>query len=161
MKLEIAFDSSTFIRASIRDVTLTIFEAALLVVLVIYVFLRSFRATLIPAVAIPISILGAFGVLYFFDFTINTLTLMGVTLAIGLVVDDAIVVLENITRWAEEGSPPMEALARMAEISLRWWRHRSSCGVSCRLRFHGRTGALVPRIRGHGGAALTVSGSSR
>ena len=119
VKLEIAFDSSTFIRASIRDVSLTIFEAALLVVLVIYVFLRSFRATLIPAVAIPISILGAFGVLYFFDFTINTLTLMGVTLAIGLVVDDAIVVLENVTRWAEEGAPPMEAARRgMAEISF-------------------------------------------
>ncbi len=119
VKLELAFDSSTFIRASIRDVTLTIFEASILVVLVIYVFLRSFRATLIPAVAIPISILGAFGMLYVFDFTINTLTLMGVTLAIGLVVDDAIVVLENITRWAEEGASPMEAARRgMAEISF-------------------------------------------
>jgi multidrug efflux pump len=119
VKLEIAFDSSTFIRASIHDVSLTIFEASLLVVLVIYVFLRSFRATLIPAVAIPISILGAFGVLYVFDFTVNTLTLMGVTLAIGLVVDDAIVVLENVTRWAEEGASPLEAARRgMAEIAF-------------------------------------------
>jgi multidrug efflux pump subunit AcrB len=117
--LEIAFDSSKFIRQSITDVTRTIFEAALLVVLVIYVFLRSFRATLVPAVAIPVSILGALAVLYALGFTINTLTLMGVTLAIGLVVDDAIVVLENITRWVEEGAEPMEAAKRgMAEISF-------------------------------------------
>jgi len=117
--LEIAFDSSKFIRQSITDVTRTIFEAALLVVLVIYVFLRSFRATLIPAVAIPVSILGAAAVLYALGFTINTLTLMGVTLAIGLVVDDAIVVLENVTRWLEEGAEPLEAARRgMAEISF-------------------------------------------
>ena len=154
VKLEIAFDSSTFIRASIHDVTLTIFEAALLVVLVIYVFLRSFRATLIPAVAIPVSILGGFGVLYFFDFTINTLTLMGVTLAIGLVVDDAIVVLENITRWAEEGAPPMEAARRgMAEISFAVVAATvSSVAVFLPLTFLTRRDrATVPRVRGHGG----------
>lgn len=119
MELRIAFDGSRFIRDSIRDVTWTIFEAALLVVLVIYIFLRSFRATLIPAVAIPVSILGALAVLYFLGFTINTLTLMGITLAIGLVVDDAIVVLENVMRWVEQGTPPVEAARRgMAEISF-------------------------------------------
>jgi multidrug efflux pump len=118
-ELKIAFDSSHFIRQSITDVTRTIFQAALLVVFVIYVFLRSFRATLIPAVAIPVSILGAMACLYFLGFTINTLTLMGITLAIGLVVDDAIVVLENITRWVEQGAPPLEAAKRgMAEISF-------------------------------------------
>ena len=91
----------------------------MLVVVVIYIFLRSVRATLIPAVAIPVSILGSLAFLYFAGFTINTLTLMGVTLAIGLVVDDAIVVLENITRWVESGMPPMEAARRgMAEISF-------------------------------------------
>ncbi len=117
--LEVAFDRSRFIRRSIEDVTRTMFEAALLVVLVIYVFLRTFRATLIPAAAIPVSVLGAFAVLYFLGFTINTLTLMGVTLAIGLVVDDAIVVLENIQRWVEGGTPPMEAARRgMQEISF-------------------------------------------
>jgi multidrug efflux pump len=117
--LAVAFDASTFIQESIRDVTLTIFEAVVLVVLVIYIFLRSVRATLIPAVAIPVSILGALVFLYFAGFTINTLTLMGVTLAIGLVVDDAIVVLENVTRWVEAGSTPMEAARRgMAEISF-------------------------------------------
>ncbi len=119
VQLQVAFDSSTFIEESIRDVSRTIFEAAILVVLVIYVFLRSVRATLIPAVAIPVSVLGAFTFLYFAGFTINTLTLMGVTLAIGLVVDDAIVVLENITRWVENGTPRLEAARRgMQEISF-------------------------------------------
>ncbi len=114
---EIAFDSSIFVERSIEDVTRTIFEAVVLVVIVIYLFLRSARATLLPAVAIPVSVVGTFAVLYALDFSINTLTLMGVTLAIGLVVDDAIVVLENITRWIEEGTPRMEAARRgMNEI---------------------------------------------
>ncbi len=117
--LEMAFDGSRFIRESVRDVTRTIFEAIALVVFVIWVFLRTFRATVIPAVAIPVSIVGAFIFLYAFGFSINTLTLMGVTLAIGLVVDDAIVVLENITRWVEAGHPPLEAARKgMEEISF-------------------------------------------
>ncbi len=119
VELVVAWDSSRYIRQSIRDVTRTIFEAVVLVILVIYVFLRSFRATLIPAVAIPVSILGTFAVLYFLGFTLNTLTLMGITLAIGLVVDDAIVVLENISRWIESGTPRLEAARRgMQEISF-------------------------------------------
>jgi multidrug efflux pump len=119
LSLDVAYDSSVFIQDSIEDVSRTIFEAAVLVVLVIYVFLRTARATIVPAVAIPVSIVGAFAFLYFLDFSINTLTLMGVTLAIGLVVDDAIVVLENITRWIEEGTSPFEAARRgMAEISF-------------------------------------------
>ena len=119
IQIQIAFDSAEFIHRSIRDVSRTIFEAVLLVVLVIYLFLRSARATVIPAVAIPVSIVGAFGILYFLGFTINTLTLMGVTLAIGLVVDDAIVVLENVTRWIEKGASPFEAARQgMREISF-------------------------------------------
>jgi len=119
VQIQVAFDSSKFIRQSIFDVSRTVFEAALLVVLVIYVFLRSFRATLIPSVAIPVSILGSFAFLYALGFTINTLTLMGITLAIGLVVDDAIVVLENITRWVESGTSPVEAARKgMQEISF-------------------------------------------
>jgi len=117
--INVGFDSAKFIKQSIRDVTRTIFEAAILVIFVIYIFLRTVRATLIPAIAIPVSVLGAFAFLYFAGFTINTLTLMGITLAIGLVVDDAIVVLENITRWVESGTPPMEAARRgMQEISF-------------------------------------------
>jgi multidrug efflux pump len=119
IQLEVAFDGSKFIRESIRDVTRTIFEAIVLVVIVIYLFLRTARATVIPAITIPVSIVGAFGFLYLLGFTINTLTLMGVTLAIGLVVDDAIVVLENVTRWVEDGHPPLEAARRgMQEISF-------------------------------------------
>ncbi len=119
VRLDIAYDGSRFIEESISDVSRTIFEAIVLVVLVIYLFLRSARATIIPAVAIPVSIVGTFAVLYFTGFTINTLTILGMTLAIGLVVDDAIVVLENITRWVESGVPPKEAARRgMKEISF-------------------------------------------
>ncbi|MBI2963884.1 MAG: efflux RND transporter permease subunit, partial [Deltaproteobacteria bacterium] len=119
MRLEPAWDSSVFIDRSIADVRTTIFEAVLLVVLVIYLFLRSVRATIIPVVAIPISIIGTFTALDFLGFSINTLTLMGMTLAIGVVVDDAIVVLENVARWIEDGATPMEAARKgMAEISF-------------------------------------------
>ena len=119
LKLQTAFDSSIYIKRSIQDVTLAIFEAIVLVVFVIYLFLRTFRATLLPAVAIPVSIIGSFAVLYFLDFSVNTLTLMGLTLAIGLVVDDAIVVLENITRWIEQGTPRKQAAREgMQEISF-------------------------------------------
>ncbi|MGH7897530.1 MAG: efflux RND transporter permease subunit, partial [Candidatus Binatia bacterium] len=84
-----------------------------------YLFLRSVRATIVPVLAIPVSIVGTFAFLDFLGFSINTLTLMGMTLAIGIVVDDAIVVLENISRWVEEGTPPLEAARRgMAEISF-------------------------------------------
>jgi multidrug efflux pump len=109
MKVEIAYDSTIFIEKSISEVYVTIAEAVLLVVLVIFLFLRSWRATLIPLVTIPFSLIGAFGIMYAFGFTINTLTLLAMVLAIGLVVDDAIVMLENIYRHVEEGMPPMEA----------------------------------------------------
>jgi multidrug efflux pump len=119
VKLTVAFDGSTFIRDSISNVLHSLAEAIVLVLVVIYLFLRTIRATLVPAVAIPVSIIGTFTILYFAGFTINTLTLMGLTLAIGLVVDDAIIVLENITRWVENGTPPREAAIRgMREISF-------------------------------------------
>ena len=119
VSFELIWDESVFIEESIRDVTRTIFYAIGFVLIVIFIFLRSLRATVIPAVAIPVSIIGTFAVLYFFDYSINILTLMGLTLAIGLVVDDAIVVLENVSRWIEEGTPRLEATRRgMAEISF-------------------------------------------
>jgi multidrug efflux pump len=107
-----AFDSSVFIERSLADVRASLVEAIVLVVIVIYLFLRTLRATIVPALAIPVSLIGTFAVLYFLGFSINTLTLMGLVLAIGLVVDDAIVVLENITRWVEAGTPPREAAHR-------------------------------------------------
>ena len=103
MILDVAYDSSTFIQNSIDEVSHTILIAMCLVVLVILVFLKSFRATLIPAVAIPVSVVGALAVAYFLGFTINILTLLALVLAIGLVVDDAIVVLENVFRHMELG----------------------------------------------------------
>ena len=111
MSLAVAFDSSIFIEKSIEAVYRTMAEAVLLVMLVIFVFLRSFRATLIPFVTIPVSLVGAVFILYLFGFTINVLTLLGLVLAIGLVVDDAIVVLENCHRHVELGKPPRQASA--------------------------------------------------
>jgi multidrug efflux pump len=119
VELVVSFDGSTFIRDSIRGVLHALVEAIVLVLAVIWLFLRTARATLVPAVAIPVSILGTFSILYFAGFTINVLTLMGLTLSIGLVVDDAIIVLENIVRWVEDGTPPREAAIRgIREISF-------------------------------------------
>ncbi len=109
MRAEVAYDSSVFISRSIDNVFRSIGEAIVLVVLVIFVFLRSFRAVLIPLVTIPVSLVGAFALMYLFGFTINTLTLLAMVLAVGLVVDDAIVMLENISRYVEQGMKPYEA----------------------------------------------------
>jgi len=109
MLLQVAFDSSVFIERSIEGVYRTMAEAVLLVMLVIFVFLRSFRATLIPFVTIPVSLIGAFFFLFLMGFSVNVLTLLGLVLAIGLVVDDAIVVLENCHRHIELGKEPRQA----------------------------------------------------
>ncbi|CAK0753553.1 Uncharacterized transporter HI_0895 [Azospirillaceae bacterium] len=109
MNVEVAYDSSVFIDRSIQNVFRTIGEAVVLVILVIFVFLRSARATLIPLVTIPVSLIGAFSLMLIFGFTINTLTLLAMVLAVGLVVDDAIVMLENIHRHIEDGVPPFRA----------------------------------------------------
>jgi multidrug efflux pump len=113
--VEVANDNSVFIDRSIRAVYHTIFEAVVLVALVIFVFLRTIRASIIPLVTIPVSLIGTFALLALFGFSINTLTLLALVLAIGLVVDDAIVVLENIYRHIEEGLPPFEAALRGAK----------------------------------------------
>ena len=105
----IAFDNTVFIRNSINEVKDTIVEAFILVVLIIFLFLRNWRTTLIPVLAIPISLVGAFFVMYLAGFTINILTLLAIVLAIGLVVDDAIVVMENIYTKIEQGMSPLEA----------------------------------------------------
>ena len=109
MSLQVAFDSSVFIDRSIDGVYRTMLEAVLLVMLVIFIFLRSLRSTLIPFVTIPVSLIGAFFFLYLMGFSVNVLTLLGLVLAIGLVVDDAIVVLENCHRHLEMGKDPRQA----------------------------------------------------
>lgn len=119
LKLSSGFDNSVFIRASISEVQHTLIEAFILVVIVIFLFLRDWRSTLIPVVAIPVSLIGIFFVMYLLNFTINVLTLLAIVLAISLVVDDAIVVLENIYSRIEAGEAPREAaLHGSAEILL-------------------------------------------
>ncbi|GAA3614528.1 efflux RND transporter permease AcrB [Gibbsiella greigii] len=104
------YDTTPFVKISINEVVKTLFEAIVLVFLVMYLFLQNFRATLIPTIAVPVVLLGTFAILAAFGFSINTLTMFGMVLAIGLLVDDAIVVVENVERvMAEEGLPPKEA----------------------------------------------------
>ena len=109
VNIDIANDSSVFIEKSIEAVFITIFEAAALVSLVIFVFLRTLRASIIPLITIPVSLIGTFALMALFGFSINSLTLLALVLAIGLVVDDSIVVLENIYRYIEEGMEPFAA----------------------------------------------------
>ncbi|MEP3247191.1 MAG: efflux RND transporter permease subunit [Sneathiella sp.] len=113
--LKVSYDQSIFISQSIREVFIALGIAMVLVVLVIFVFLRSIRATFIPAVAIPVSIIATLSVLAALDYSVNVLTLLALVLAIGLVVDDAIVVLENIHRRIEMGEPPLLAASRGAK----------------------------------------------
>lgn len=112
--VEIANDNSVFIEQSIKAVFVTIVEASILVALVIFAFLRTLRASIIPLLAIPVSLIGAFAMMALAGFSINTLTLLALVLAIGLVVDDAIVMLENIYRHIEDGMPPFQAAIKGA-----------------------------------------------
>jgi multidrug efflux pump len=109
IKTTIVLDRTTTIRASVSDVERTLILSVILVILVVFVFLRNWRATLIPTVAVPVSLIGTFAVMYLFGFSIDNLSLMALTIATGFVVDDAIVVMENISRLREAGMPPMKA----------------------------------------------------
>lgn len=119
MKIIYPYDTTPFVRVAINEVVKTLFEAIFLVFIVMYLFMGNIRATLIPTMAVPVVILGTFGVLGFFGFSINMLTMFAMVLAIGLLVDDAIVVVENVERvMTEEGLPPKEATAKsMTEIT--------------------------------------------
>jgi multidrug efflux pump len=109
IQLDVAMDRSTTIRASLRDVERSLAVAIVLVILVVYLFLRDGRATLIPSVAVPVSLIGTFGAMYLLGYSLDNLSLMALTIATGFVVDDAIVVMENITRHMEMGTPRFEA----------------------------------------------------
>jgi multidrug efflux pump len=110
IKIDIAIDRTTTIRASLHDVEQTLIIAIVLVILVVFVFLRSWRATLIPAVAVPVSLIGTFGAMYLAGYSLDILSLMALTVATGFVVDDAVVVLENISRHMEAGMPRLQAV---------------------------------------------------
>jgi multidrug efflux pump len=109
IKTTIVVDRTTTIRASVSDVERTLILSVVLVILVVFIFLRNWRATLIPTVAVPVSLIGTFAAMYLFGFSIDNLSLMALTIATGFVVDDAIVVMENISRLREEGMSPMKA----------------------------------------------------
>ena len=116
LKVVYPYDTTPFVKISIFEVVKTLIEAIVLVFLVMYLFLQNFRATLIPTIAVPVVLLGTFAVISAFGYSINTLTMFGMVLAIGLLVDDAIVVVENVERvMAEEGLPPKEATKRSME----------------------------------------------
>lgn len=161
MDLQVAFDSSIFIEKSIESVYRTIFEALILVVLVILAFLRSVRATLIPFVTIPVSLIGAFAVMYWLGYSINILTLLALVLAIGLVVDDAIVMLENIYRRIETGMTPYKAaLEGSKEIAFAILAMTSTlAAVFLPLGFQtGNTGRLFTEFAWTVAGAVMVSG---
>ena len=113
--LEVLTDRTNTIRASVKDVEFELCLTIALVVMVIFLFLRSIRATLIPAVAVPLSIVGTFGVMYLFGYSLNNLSLMALTISTGFVVDDAIVMVENISRYIEEGDSPLDAALKGSE----------------------------------------------
>jgi len=119
VKYVVPYDTTPFVKISIEEVVKTLIEAVVLVFLVMYLFLQNFRATLIPTIAVPVVLLGTFAIMEAFGFSINTLTMFGMVLAIGLLVDDAIVVVENVERvMSEEGLPPKEATKRsMGQIT--------------------------------------------
>jgi multidrug efflux pump len=114
LDISILTDRTTTIRASVEDVQFELILSVVLVVMVIYLFLRNIPATIIPSVAVPLSLVGTFGVMYVAGFSINNLTLMALTIATGFVVDDAIVMIENIARYIEKGEPPLQAALKGA-----------------------------------------------
>ncbi len=115
VKVSILTDRTTTIRASVRDVEFELMLTIALVVMVIFLFLRTAAGTVIPSVAVPLSLVGTFGAIYFLGFSLNNLTLMALTIATGFVVDDAIVMIENISRYIEEGVPPLQAALQGSE----------------------------------------------
>ncbi len=115
IEVTVLTDRTTTVRASVSDVEFELMLCIALVVAVIFVFLRTFAATIIPSIAVPLSLVGTFGAMYALNFSLNNLTLMALTISTGFVVDDAIVMIENITRYVEQGDPPLQAALKGAE----------------------------------------------
>ena len=154
INVQVLTDRTTTIRASVKDVQFELMLTVALVVMVIFLFLRSVSATVIPSVAVPLSLIGTFGVMYLLGYSLNNLSLMALTISTGFVVDDAIVMIENISRYIEMGEPPLDAalkglgadrlhdrfVDRVAD------RRADSAAV------HGRhRGPAVPRVCDHAG----------
>ena len=145
-------DRTTTIRASVEDVQFELMLTVALVVMVIFLFLRNLSATIIPSVAVPLSLVGTFGVMYLLGYSLNNLTLMALTISTGFVVDDAIVMIENIARYIEEGDAPIAGRAERRRADR--LHHRVADRVADRradsAAVHGRhRRPAVPRVRGH------------
>ena len=150
VKVQVLTDRTETIRASVKDVQFELMLTVGLVVMVIFLFLRNLSATVIPSVAVPLSLVGTFGVMYLLGYSLNNLTLMALTISTGFVVDDAIVMIENIERYLEEGESPLEAA--LEGRGADWLHHRFADGFADRRAdssaVHGRhRGTPVPRIR--------------
>ena len=163
VKVQILTDRTTTIRASVKDVEFELMLAIALVVLVVFLFLRNLSATVIPSVAVPLSLIGTFGVMYLLGYSLNNLTLMALTISTGFVVDDAIVMIENIDRFLEAGDSPLDAALKgsgqigFTIVSLTV----SLIAVLIPLLFMGDiVGRLVPRICGHPGGDDSGFGGS-
>ncbi len=152
--MQVITDRTTTIRASVKDVEFELMLTIALVVMVIFLFLRSISATIIPGIAVPLSLVGTFGVMYLLGYSLDNLSLMALTISTGFVVDDAIVMIENISRYLEMGESPMEAaLKGSAEIGFTIVSLTVSLiAVLIPLLFMADiVGPPVPRIRGHAG----------
>ena len=152
MHVSVLTDRTTTIRASVADVQFELVLTVALVVTVIFLFLRRLSTTLIPAVAVPLSLVGTFAAMYFAGFSLNNLTLMALTISTGFVVDDAIVMIENIARYVEAGEPPLQAALKGARADR--LHHRLAHGLADRgadpAALHERhRRPAVPRVRGH------------
>ncbi len=148
--MQVLTDRTETIRASVKDVQFELMLTVGLVVMVIFLFLRNLSATVIPSVAVPLSLVGTFGVMYLLGYSLNNLTLMALTISTGFVVDDAIVMIENIERFLEEGETPLEAALEGSGPD--WFHHRIADGIADRgadpVAVHGRhRGPPVSRIR--------------
>jgi multidrug efflux pump len=126
----VVLDRTITIRESVHEVEIALVLSIILVVLVVFIFLRNLRTTFIPSVAVPVSLVGTFGVMYLAGYSLDNLSLMALAVATGFVVDDAIVVIENITRYLEQGKTPMEAASGLlfSRSVYPWWR--------CSFRFY-------------------------
>jgi multidrug efflux pump subunit AcrB len=136
------YDTTRFVSAAMHDVVITLIEALLLVVMVVFIFLQSWRATIIPTIAIPVSLIATLAVMQIFGFSLNMLSLLGMVLAIGLVVDDAIVVVENVERQLEAGLPPLQA-ARKAMSEAAFNSLTLSPALSAAFLRHGPKGQFI------------------
>ena len=143
-------DQTVTIRASVHDVERTLIISVLLVILVVFVFLRSPRTTFIPSVAVPVSLIGTFGVMYLLGYSLDNLSLMALTISTGFVVDDAIVVIENITRYLEQGMQPFQAALKGAHGNRLHGddhEHLADGGVHSAAADGRHRGPAVPRVR--------------